>query len=93
MKKLSNARKDAFRASYKSAWKTELRECYASWSTDKQKAYDYQRRLCYDSDGFDFRIISATVCFFSVGFLYPDPDTGVLMLHVATGKNTYEFEY
>lgn len=91
--KISESRKNAFRAAYKTAWKTELRECYASWSYEKQKAYDYQRRLCYDSDGYDFRILSATGWFFSVGYLFPDRNTGVIMLHVATGRNTYEFEY
>ena len=90
---LSERRKDAFRASYKSARKTELRQCYASWSSDKQKAYEYQRRLCYDLDGFDFRILSASRFFFTVGFLYPDPETGVFMLHIATGRNVYEFEF
>lgn len=91
--KLSNTRKDALRASYKSSWKTELRECYASWSSDKQKAYEYQRRLCYDLDGSDFRILSASRFFFTVGFLFPDPETGVIMLHIATGRNVYEFEF
>lgn len=91
--KLYESRKNVLRGAYKTAWKTELRECYSSWSNAKQKAYDYQRRLCYELDGFDFKIISATGWFFSVGFLYHDPETGVLMLHVATGRNTYQFEY
>lgn len=91
--KLSESRKNAFRAAYKTAWQTELRECYASWSMEKQKAYDYQRRLCYEMKGFEFRILSATTFFFTVGFLFPSPETGVIMLHVATGRNIYEFEF
>lgn len=91
--KLSNSRKDAFRAAYKTAWKTELNECYASWSSYKQKAYDFQRILCYDMNGEGFKILSANTSFFTVAFLFPDPETGVLMLHIATGRNTYEFEY
>lgn len=91
--KLSESRKNAFRAAYKTAWQTELRECYTTWSIEKQKAYDYQRRVCYEMKGFEFRILSATTFFFTVGFLFSHPETGVVMLHVATGRNIYEFEF
>lgn len=93
--KLNEARKQAFRVAYNRAYKTELRECYASWSDGKQKAYEYQRRLCNELKGKQdsFRILSANVSFFTVGFLFPHPVTGVLMLHIATGRSTYEFEY
>lgn len=77
---------------YKRATLTELYQCYANPSQAKRNAYVCCRGKCYGMGGFGFKICGYNCTMFSVGWLYPNPETGVIMLHYETYRNTWDFE-
>lgn len=77
---------------YKRANKISLASCYGKPSMEKVVAYRRCHIKCYDMDGFRFRICSHNCMVFTVGWLYPHPETGVIMLHYETAHNTWDFE-
>lgn len=56
-----------------------LADVYGSWSSAKQRAYDYCQRLCGDLDGWNFHITGSNSMCFTVMFDFEHPDTGELM--------------
>ena len=57
---------------------TELWHVYGSFSEAKAKAMEYCRNLMDSLDGRDLRIISHNTNEFTVGFEFPDGETGEL---------------
>ena len=51
------------------AYKTNLRECYTTWSNAKDNAFKRCRDLYMQYKGMDFKIISHNLNEFSVGFV------------------------
>lgn len=51
------------------AYKTNLRECYSTWSNAKDNAFKHCRDLFLQYKGENFKIISHNVNEFSVGFV------------------------
>lgn len=50
--------------------KTQLSQCYDSWSTDKDNAFDYCRTDCRKNHGYRFRILSHNGFMFTCAYLY-----------------------
>ena len=65
-------------ARYKVSSLVDLGDCYKSLSSRKIKAFEYCEKLCAELGGWDLRIIGYNTMVFSVGFEYPDTDTGVV---------------
>lgn len=69
-----------------------LDDVYKSYSVAKRNAWEYLQRKCESMNGRRLTLLSATNTFFTAAFEYTHPDTGVLMLHVETYKNSYDME-
>lgn len=69
-----------------------LDDVYNSYSVAKRHAWEYCQRKCDNMNGRRLTVLSATNMFFTVAFEYTHPNTGVLMLHVETYKNSYDME-
>lgn len=92
--KLNNTKRAAnFRSSYNNALFICLTEAYKNSSYSKQRAYADCIKKMLEMGGVGLRIISYNSCFFTVGWLYTDPETGVVMLNVETAYNSYQIEY
>ena len=63
---------------YKESTDTELYDVYNKVSNAKKNAMEYCKELMHKLNGRDLRIISHTVQFFTVGFEFPDEETGEL---------------
>lgn len=50
-------------------------------------------RECDNAQGYTPVVISYNHQFFTTGFVFPNPDTGVVMLRVNTPNNAYIMEY
>ena len=64
--------------SYERSQNYTLSNCYASYSENKERAYNYCLNLMRKLNGFGLKIISYNCMFFTVGFLFTDPETGVI---------------
>lgn len=69
-----------------------LDDVYKSYSVAKRNAWEYCQRKCESMNGRRLTVLSATNMFFTAAFEYTHPNTGVLMLHVETYKNSYDME-
>lgn len=70
-----------------------LTDCYNKPSIEKSLAYDVCfKKFCANDSARDFRIISYNTFQFTVGWLYRRDEDDVLMLHVETAYNVYDFE-
>lgn len=83
----------SFRRSYNNALITGLTQAYKIPSISKQRAYADCIKKMLEMGGYRLRIMGYNSCFFTVGWLYTDPETGVLMLNVETYRDTYTIEY
>lgn len=79
-----------FYESYKRASATTLNDVYTSYSSRKASAFEWCRNKCEELNGFDFKVVSACTNFFTVGFMYPDPETGEIRFCYETHLNTYD---
>lgn len=70
-----------------------LSECYVRYSEAKERAYRRCHNICYEMNGWGFRIMSYNSQMFTCGWLYEDKETGVIMLNVETAYNSYQIEY
>lgn len=68
---------------------TELYHVYGKFSSAKAQAMADCRRWCYETNGYNFHIISHNCDYFSVAWNYDDPETGELMTRIETKFNTY----
>ena len=91
--KLNNKRAENFRSSYDNSLIRCLTEAYKNPSIFKQRAYAGCINKMFEMGGFDLRIMGYNTCFFTVGWRYTDPETGVIMLNVETAHSTYQIEY
>lgn len=69
-----------------------LDDVYKSYSAAKCGAWEYCRYKCERMNGRRLTVLSHNSNFFTAAFEYTHPDTGVLMLHVETYKNSYDME-
>ena len=81
----------AWYRAYLNSHMTQLYHCYDSFSTAKQNAFIWCLRRCGEMHGSNPRIISYNTFGFSMAWEYMNPETGEIMLHVETPRNTYEF--
>lgn len=92
--KLNNTKRAAnFRRSYNNAPIICLSEAYKNPSISKQRAYADCINKMLEMGGIGLRIMGYNTCFFTVGWRYTDPETGVIMLNVETYRNAYQIEY
>ena len=82
--KASSKRGQDYLAAYNRSRKTSLRDCYASFSTEKSRAERDLRIIMNETGGEDFRILSASRFFFTCGWRTADGD-----LRVETVSHTY----
>lgn len=76
--------------SWKRSEATELYHVYGSFSEKKEKAMDNCKELYNQLDGDRFRIIGHNSNFFSVGFEFPHPETGVVCFaYITHGNNRF----
>lgn len=72
----------------------DLYDCYTTPSPTKRAIYDSIRKECYNElSGYGLTVLSTNTFQFTVGFLYPDKETGALILRVYTRDNCYETWY
>lgn len=69
-----------------------LDDVYKFYSVAKRNAWEYCQRKCESMNGRRLTVLSANNMFFTAAFEYTHPNTGVLMLHVETYKNSYDME-
>ena len=82
-----------FRRSYNTSLITSLTETYLKPSISKQRAYADCIKKMFEMDGYGLRIMGYNSHFFTVGWLYTESETGVIMLNVETSYNSYQIEY
>lgn len=78
---------------YESSTARTLKDVYKSFSEAKRYAYDYCVELMKQYNGFNFRIISANTFIFTVGFLFADPETGVVKFMYITPTHETVVDY
>lgn len=61
-----------------------LNDCYKSYSIYKGHAFNYCEKVCCDLKGIGPKIISHNLHFFTYGFEYQHPETGVVMFYYIT---------
>ena len=92
--KLNNTKCAAnYRRSYNNSRITCLAQAYRNPSISKQRAYNDCLKKMLEMGGYGLRIIGYNSCSFTVGWIYPDSETGEIMLNVETYRNTYQIEY
>lgn len=93
MKRLNNATKKAqtLLQAYKNATKTDIRDCYSSHCSDaKVDAQKQIMQAMHDLNGHGYKVCSSNPKHFSCAYVYPDTETGELVLRYETRLNTYE---
>ena len=82
--KASTKRGQDFLAAYRRSTKTSLRDCYASFSTEKSRAEHDCKETMKKTGGEGYRILSHNQNVFTCGWITPEGD-----LRVETHCNTY----
>jgi len=94
MKLNRNTKKaNRFIDAYKFSCYSSLDDCYKSYSQAKALADASCREKMMEMNGWGFSIFSFNSTTFTCGWLYTDPETGVIMLNVETAYNSYQIEY
>lgn len=91
--KRDSALANRFRALYENTPTRTLYECYNKPSYTKKQIWNALCTECLMRRGQDIKVLSYNSNFFTVAFVYPDPDTGVCFIQVATPKHDYTFEW
>lgn len=66
-----------------------LSSVYKNWSVYKQCAYDYCRRKAIDLDSVSRGVTCGNSQAFTFAYVFPDPETGALLLAIETRCNSY----
>lgn len=77
---------------YKQAPQRGLDDCYNACSVYKRRVWRHYLDVCAALHGQGITVVSYNCNFFSLGFLYPDADTGALKLACITPTHDYEIE-
>lgn len=72
---------------YNNSTATTLRDVYGRYSQAKEDAYRYCRYLMLEKDGWDFRIIGATVYLFTAGFKFKDENGKTCLMYITKANN------
>ena len=72
---------------------TSLSDVYGRFSTAKARAWEYCKDLCATSNGWGLKVISHNTNFFSAGFLFTDPETGVVRFMFIAPAYDIEVDY
>lgn len=70
-----------------------LADCYKNYSSEKERVEENCYEKMLEMGGWGFNIFSFNSMTFTCGWLYDDPETGVVMLNVETARNSYQIEY
>lgn len=68
----------------------QLHDVYNKWSDAKQEAWDQIAKECADRNGFKLSVITYSVHFFTVGYMYKDGDKLMFQVHTPTDSGTME---
>ena len=72
----------------------DLFDCYTRPSPIKESIWDSIYNECYNKlEGYGLTVLSANTFQFTCGYIYPDKETGALILRVYTRDNCYETWY
>lgn len=71
-------------ADYLRSSATDLSHAYDRYSTAKAQAWRYCENLMEKHDGWGLRVISHNCFMFTAGFMFTDPETGVLKFMYVT---------
>lgn len=81
---------NSFIAAYNRAPSQKVCDVYKKPSEAKKIAERMILREMVDCRGWGYKVINHTCQRFTAGYLFTDPDTGVITLRVHTAQNAYE---
>ena len=84
---------NSFIASYNRAQALSIFGVYKNPSEAKIRAERAVLREMTQHNGWGYKIINHTCQHFTAGYLFTDPDTGVITLRVHTAQNVYETDW
>ena len=68
----------------------QLNDVYNRWSDAKQEAWNQIAKECTDRNGFKLSVITYSVLFFTVGYMYIHDDKLTFCVHTPTDSGTME---
>ena len=68
----------------------QLNNVYKSWSDAKQEAWNQIAKECADRNGFKLSVITYSVLYFTVGYMYIHDDKLMFCVHTPTDSCTME---
>ena len=68
----------------------QLRDVYNKWSDTKQNAWDQIAKECVDRNGFKLSVITYTMQYYTVGYMYKEGDKLMFCVHTSTDSGTME---
>ena len=84
---------NSFIASYNRAPALSIFGAYKHPSEEKIRVERAVLREMTQRNGWGYKIINHTCRHFTAGYLFADPDTGVITLRVHTTQNAYEMDW
>lgn len=74
-----NKQDEAIVRSYNRSSKSNLWDCYDSFSSKKRSAWEYCENLMYKHNGYGLKVISANGWMFTAGFMFEEDGKNYLM--------------
>lgn len=68
----------------------QLNDVYNRWSDTKQEAWNQIAKECADRNGFKLSVITYSVMWFTVGYMYIHDDKLTFCVHIPTDSCTME---
>lgn len=68
----------------------QLHDVYNKWSDAKQNAWDQIAKECADRNGFKLSVITYTMQYYTVGYMYKDGDKLMFCVHTPADSGTME---
>ena len=84
---------NSFIASYNRAPALSIFGAYKHPSEEKIRVECAVLREMTQRNGWGYKVINHTCQHFTAGYLFTDPDTGVITLRVHTAQNAYEMDW
>lgn len=84
---------NSFIASYNRAPALSIFGAYKHPSEEKNRVERAVLREMTQRNGWGYKVINHTCQHFTAGYLFTNPDTGVITLRVHTAQNAYEMDW
>ena len=84
---------NSFIAAYNRTPAKTVSDVYKNPSEEKKTIERMILREMSEYNGWGYKVINNTCQHFTAGYLFTDPDTGVITLRVHTAQNAYEMEW